>query len=163
QERRQHPGVVRGRTVHPLGRRGHPAVDVPAADDDRDLNAARLDASDLGGEVVDRLLVEPVVSGAHQRLAGQLQQDATADGRTRLPGLRGGLFGLDAHPSWKRSNSRTSAPSSARAWPTLLPVSWIQVWSASTRSAKKRLFSIPSTIFSRACSGFESTSSEFAK
>ena len=37
QDRREHAGVVRGRAVHPLGRGGHAAVDVAAADDDREL------------------------------------------------------------------------------------------------------------------------------
>ncbi len=44
---REHPRVVGGRTVHALGRRGHAAVDVPAADDDRELDAGRLDGDDL--------------------------------------------------------------------------------------------------------------------
>ena len=40
EERREHAGVVGGRAVHPaLGRRGHAAVEVPAADDDRDVDA----------------------------------------------------------------------------------------------------------------------------
>ena len=56
----------------------------------------------------------------------------------------------------------TSAPASDSAWPTVFAESWIQGWSASTWAAKKRLLSMPSTIFSRAGSGFDCTSSEFA-
>jgi len=51
----------------------------------------------------------------------------------------------------------------ASALPTEVDWSWIQAWSTRTPpgdAAKKRLPSMPSTIFSRAPSGFESTSSE---
>ena len=64
--------------------------------------------------------------------------------------------------SSKRSNSSTSAPSSASAWPTFLDESWIHSWSVSTFAPKNRLFSMPSTILSRACSGFDCTSSDAA-
>src|SRR5439155_7633830 len=98
---------------------------------------------------------------AQERRAGELEQDPLE--RRRFD-ARSGLLRLgNAHPpSAKRSNSSTSTPWSASACPTVLVVSWIQGCSVSTWAAKKRLFSIPSTIFSRACSGFESTSSEFA-
>ena len=48
EERREHPGVVGGRAVHPaLGRGGEAAVEVAAADDDRDVDAVAADAGDL--------------------------------------------------------------------------------------------------------------------
>ena len=64
-----------------------------------------------------------------------------------------------------RTNLATLAPESASAWPTVFDGSWIHA--CSTRvppgtAAKKRLFSMPSTIFSRAASGFDCTSSVFA-
>ena len=41
QDGREHAGVVGGRPVHPLGRGRHAAVDVAAADDDRELEPFR--------------------------------------------------------------------------------------------------------------------------
>ena len=41
---REHPHVVGGRAVHARGRARHAAVDVARADDDRDLDAALVDA-----------------------------------------------------------------------------------------------------------------------
>ena len=46
-DRGQHPDVVAGRAVHALGRRGHAAEDVAAADDDADLDAEAMDLGDL--------------------------------------------------------------------------------------------------------------------
>ncbi len=48
----------------------------PAADDDRHLDAALTHAGDLGGDAVDLGGVGAVIEVAHQRLAGELQQDA---------------------------------------------------------------------------------------
>ena len=50
QQRREHPGVVRRRAVHSLGRRCHAAVDVPGADDDRELRSGLVDRDDLLGD-----------------------------------------------------------------------------------------------------------------
>ena len=50
QDGREHARVVRGRAVHSLGRGRHAAVDVPAADDDRELEALRLHVDDLAGD-----------------------------------------------------------------------------------------------------------------
>src|SRR5207248_7338820 len=93
--------------------------------------------------------IDPVVTLAHERLAGELEQNPLERGF--------------AHPaSEKRWNSSTSAPASASTLPTVAEPSWIHGWSVRTppRSAKNRLFSMPSTIFSLACSGFDCTSSE---
>src|SRR5581483_3531197 len=107
------------------------------------------------------LRLDAVLAIAHERLARQLEQDAAEGGRATGSaelGLR-----LKRHPaSEKRWNSSTSPPASARTLPTVSEPSWFHSLSASTplRSAKKRLSSIPVTIFSRACSGFDCTSSE---
>src|SRR5207248_1356191 len=67
-----------------------------------------------------------VVARTHQRLAGQLQEDSAEHGMC----LRSGdcdFFGVNGHAlSSNRSNSSTSAPSSASAWPTFFDESWIQ-------------------------------------
>src|SRR5207248_203406 len=149
--------------VHALGSCGHTAVDVSGPDHDRRLDPRGVYVDDLLRNRIDRRAVDAVVTGTHQRLAGQLQQDATKD-RARVSRCCDHLFGLNGHQpvSSKRSNSSTSAPSSARAWPTFFEESWIHSWSLRTSAPKNRLFSIPSTIFSRACSGFDCTSSELA-
>ena len=77
---REHAGVVRRRAVHPLGRGGDAAVDVAAADDDRELQPLRLDVDDLTGDLVDRLRVGAVLVIPHQRLARELQEDAAESG-----------------------------------------------------------------------------------
>src|SRR5581483_105980 len=112
-------------------------------------------------ERVDRRRVEPEFRAAHQRLAGQLQQDAAERPRDR-PLLRVDRLGDGhpaAYPSAYQVYSTSSRPPCSSAFPTVSEVSWIQACSASTDSAKKRLLSMPSTIFSRTFSGFESTSS----
>ena len=47
QQRREHAGVVGRRAVHPVGRRRHAAVEVAAADDDRELGAGLAHRDDL--------------------------------------------------------------------------------------------------------------------
>ena len=64
----EHAGVVAGCAVHPLGGRSHAAVDVARADDDPDLDAHRLDADDLLGDLGDRGGIDPELTVAHQRL-----------------------------------------------------------------------------------------------
>ena len=76
EQRREHPRVVRGRAVHPLGRGRHAAVDVPGADDDRRLDAERVDSLDLRGDRLDARAVDPVLLAAEERLARELQEDA---------------------------------------------------------------------------------------
>src|SRR4051794_4711941 len=150
QHRREHPGVIGGRALHSLGGRRHAAVEVAAADHDRDLAALLAYVAELAREGADDRHVDAVVAHSHECFAGELQQHPAEAG-----------FG---HPeTLRRSNSTTSAPASFSACATVLDESCTQSWSTSTFAAKKRLFSIPSTIFSRACSGFDCTSSEFAK
>src|SRR5207302_4830525 len=158
-----HAGVVRGRPVHALRGGSHAAVDVPGADHERGLDAGGLHRDDLFGDGVNRLAVHAVLAGAHQRFARELEQDAP-EHRTQLGRGRGRFVGLDVHYalSSNRSNSSTSAPSSSSASPTFFEESWIHSWSSSTLAPKKRLFSMPSTILSRACSGFDCTSSVLA-
>src|SRR5207237_1159815 len=138
--------------------------DVPGADHDRELEPALPDIDDLVGDRVQPLRVEAVLSRSHQRLAGELEQGA-AEGRRRL------LAGWDAFrygsrlahsASANRANSSTPSPSSSRACPTVRPGSCTQDWSARTDSAKKRLASMPSTIFPRTASGFDCTSGSFS-
>src|SRR5262249_47781159 len=142
--------VVGGRPIHPaVGRFLQPAVEVPAADDDRDVDALAADPGDLFRERARDAGIDPVVARAHEGFAGEFEEYA--------PERR------SAHPaSEKRWNSSTSAPASASTLPTDIEPSWIHGWSerAPPRSAKNRLFSMPSTIFSRACSGLDCTSSE---
>ena len=76
----EHAGVVRRRAVHPLRGGGDAAVDVAAADDDRELQPLRLDVDDLTGDLVDRLRVGAVLVIPHQRLARELQEDAAESG-----------------------------------------------------------------------------------
>src|SRR5437588_8584731 len=159
QERREHAGVVGRRPLHSLRRRRKAAVEVAPADDDRDFDAVGMHIRDLAGELSDDADVDAVLAVAHQRLSRQLQQNALE------AGLLGGarlLASGGAHlpDSANSSNSSTSAPASCSAWPTDFEESWIHSWSTSTLAPKKRLFSMPSTIFSRACSGFDCTSSE---
>src|SRR5258706_550237 len=162
----QSESAVVGRgALHALGRGGEPAVEVPGADDDGDVDARRAHDRDLGGEALHHSDVDAVVALAHQRLAGELQHHAPKAG---VAGLRhvDRLLGSNAHrrqpASAKRWNSSTSAPASSSTFPTVLLPSWTQSWSASTFAPKKRLPSMPSTIFSRACSGLDNTSSVFA-
>ena len=74
--RRQHAHIVGGRAVEALGRGGHAAEDVAAADDEAQLMALRLRRCDLAGEAGDRFGIDAELALAHQRLARQLQQDA---------------------------------------------------------------------------------------
>ena len=76
----QHPHVVAGGAVHALGDAGDAAVDVPRAEDDGDLDAAVVDDLDLARDLAQAVGVGAVVQGAHQRLPGQLEQDATEGG-----------------------------------------------------------------------------------
>ena len=60
-----------------------PAVDVPGADDHRELRPGFLDGDDLLGDRGDGLRVDPVLAPTEQRLAGELQE--------RPPELRSAL------------------------------------------------------------------------
>ncbi len=164
QERREHARVVGGRPVHPLGRGAHAAVEVPAADDDGDLRARRLDGKHLARDRRDGARVDAVLAVAHQALARELEEGPPERGSDPRGRLRE-LLGPRAHePATEtRANAATLAPASSSALPTVFEASWIHACSSRTppgAAAKKRLASMPSTIFSRACSGFDSSSSE---
>src|SRR6266550_3930264 len=164
EQRREHAGVVGGRPLHAFRRGRHAAVEVAAAADDRNPDAARVHRRDFSGEPADDRNVDAVLARPHQRLSRKLQHDPAEDGVAVGRGSNRRLLGSNAHAeSAKTSNSSTSAPPSFKACPTVFEESWIHSWSTSTFAPKKRLLSIPSTIFSRACSGFDWTSSEFAK
>ena len=57
------PGVVGGGAVHALCGGRHAAVDVPGADDERDLDAARRTRVDLAGDRRHPLRVDAVGLG----------------------------------------------------------------------------------------------------
>jgi len=67
--------VIAGDPVHP--RRGglHPAEDVAAADDEGELDTEPVDGGQLVGEDADDFRVDPEAPGAHERLAGEFEQD----------------------------------------------------------------------------------------
>src|SRR5581483_10238245 len=136
-----------------------PAVDVAPADHERELDPARLHGHELHRERVDGRRVEPELGRPHQRLAGQLQQDPPERGLGRAPRL-----GDRRHqPSEYQTKSTSSSPPCSSAFATVRLSSWIHACSPSTDSAKKRLLSIPSTIFSRISAGLEVTSGSFSR
>jgi len=77
----EHAHVVAGRAVHPLRGGLHAAEDVARALHDRDLDAAIVHVLDLRGDRVDALGIGAVLEVAHERLPGQLEEDALEDGR----------------------------------------------------------------------------------
>ena len=100
QQRREHARVVGGGTIHSVGGRRHAAVEVPAADHDRELGAAAPNLDDLAGDRRHRLRVDTVLTVAHQALTRELQQHAaerrgSAGGRRphRVVGLAGSRAG----------------------------------------------------------------------
>ena len=117
QERREHSGVVRRGAVHALGRGGHAAVDVPGADDDRELRSRLVDRHDLLRDRDDRLRVDSVLAPSEERLARQLQEGAMELGAARGPRLLRDLLRARAHePATEmRTNRTTDAPASASA------------------------------------------------
>src|SRR5205823_6785117 len=128
------PGVVGGGAVHALGRRLDAAVDVPGTYDDRELDPGLPDLLDLVGDGRDPLRIEPVLALAHQRFAGELQED-TVKGRRLAFGRLLVRDRLRHSARAKRTNSSTSAPSSERACATVFEVSWIHCCSASAATA----------------------------
>src|SRR5919107_1561820 len=151
QDDREHPHVVRGRAVHALGGARDAAVDVAGPEHDRDLDAAIVHPLDLPRDRLQARRVGPVVQLAHQRLAGQLEQDAPEYGGRRV-----------AHsPTAKRVNRRitTFSPVLADRSPRSCSMvfesclsSLTCFWLRSTPSSSHFL-TRPSTIFGRMFSG----------
>ena len=80
---RQHAHVVARRAIHALGAGRHAAEDIAAADDDADLDAEALNFCDVRGNAGGDGGIDAEGLLAHQRLPGQLQQDAFIRGRRR--------------------------------------------------------------------------------
>ena len=73
---REHPRVVGGGAIHAGRSALHAANDVPAADDDGDLDAGLVHGDDLAGQRLDPLLVDAELALAAQSLARELEDDA---------------------------------------------------------------------------------------
>ena len=89
---------------------GHTAEDVAAADDDADFDAEALNLGDVGGDARGHGGVDAEGLLAHQRLPGQLQQDALVHGRRRR--RHTGII-VDSRQSIVGSLSQQSAVQSA--------------------------------------------------
>jgi hypothetical protein len=105
QQRREHSRVVGRRTLHPLRRCCEAAVEVPGADDDRDVDARRADDRDLVRERLDHVRVDAVVAPTHERLARELEEDSPEAGRSGLRRLDR-LLGPHAHRRQPASEKR---------------------------------------------------------
>ena len=128
QERRQHPGVVRGRAVHALGGGEHAAIDVPRTDDDRELGPRVVHGEHLAdrddGVGIDAVLapasteesfrsVRPGAGVSVETLAVAVSVRAVTVTETRV-------------------NRTTDALPSSSACPTVFDASWIHACSART-------------------------------
>ena len=82
-DRREHPHVIGGGAVHRTARAGrHAAKDIPTAQDrDGGLDAHGLNLGDISGDLRGYGRVDTVVLLAHQRFAGQFQENALVRGR----------------------------------------------------------------------------------
>src|SRR5919202_1495954 len=94
--------VIGRRPVHAGRGALQAAVDVPGADDDRDLDAALAHEGDLGGDRADALGIGAVLEVAHERLARQLEQDPPPRG------LGGHVKQRGYSPTAKREKRRTT-------------------------------------------------------
>ena len=72
----QHPHVIGAGPVEALGRGGHAAKDVAAADDETQLGAMLARGEYFAGERLDGVGVDAELAGTHQGLARQLEQNA---------------------------------------------------------------------------------------
>ena len=140
-ERGEHPHVVGGCTVHASSSRSDAPEDVAPADDDRHLDTEPYDLRDLGDDAIDHLAVDPVGVGAHQRLAGQLEQDALVRGRARRR-----RHGGDERRDDSRRVHLGASGSGFAATVTAPPDSRAQALAIAATSAAKSsfFFSIPS-------------------
>ena len=138
-----------------------PAVEVPRADDDRELDArARYHADDLPRERLDRRASMPNSSGP----ISASPESFSSTRRNGAPAARaaaGDLLRLAAvsPASEIRSNSTTSALVLERLRHRLRRVVDPRLLGEHL-GREEALVDHPSTIFSRACSGFDWTSSE---
>ena len=80
---REHPHVVPLRAVHSRTRTFETAKDVPAADDDRRLDAHALDFSHILGNLGRDDRIDPVGLLAHEGFAGNFQEDTLVGERGR--------------------------------------------------------------------------------
>jgi hypothetical protein len=72
----QHSHIISLGAIHAAGGPGHAAKDVAAADHEAHLHPHVHDIADILGDSRQRLRIQPIVSTAHQSLAGDLEQDA---------------------------------------------------------------------------------------
>ncbi len=73
---REHAHVVGLRAVHAARCGGQPAEDVAASDDDRDLHAVSGHRVDLLGKRIEDLGIDTGAGVAHERFAGQLEENS---------------------------------------------------------------------------------------
>src|SRR5262245_66239799 len=73
----QHPQLIAGRPFHAPFASGQAAEDVAPADDDDDLDAELANFTDLAGHVVNGFRANTDARLASQRLATELEQNAT--------------------------------------------------------------------------------------
>src|SRR6478672_7005142 len=78
--RREKPHLVARDTVDPLRSRRDPADDVPASEDDGDLDSETVDVTDLVGDPRDVLRLDAELPRPHQRLPRKLQENAAIGG-----------------------------------------------------------------------------------
>ena len=122
-DRRQHAHVVGSRAVHAARAGRQPAEDVAAADDDRGLDAKRLNLTDIVGDASRHGGIDAELLVAHQGFARQFQQDALVGrGWGGVRGHRKTIISrkarsLGAGPSFSlipQAEGRYSAPSPTR-------------------------------------------------
>src|SRR4029450_772333 len=155
-DRGQHAHVVALGAVQPGGGRGLAPPDVAAADHDGDLRVEGLaDLDHLGGDQVDDRLVDPEVLRAGEGLTGELEDDPPPVPGCSCVSVRSRVGAVGAHDPISTWAKRTIVAS-----PSMVAMVWLSsrtyFWSSSTRLAKNRPWSSPSTIFSMACSGLPS-------
>src|SRR5207247_3063890 len=146
------------RTVPAAGTPSKTPKDVPPADDDRDIDAKRRDASHLGAHPRDHLRIYPVALAAGDRLPRQLQDD-TAVRRARGPCTRRHPY--PASPTRNRAKRLTTTRSpvlaftpSTRSRTRVLPDASLTKGCSSRHCSPKNFSSLPSTILSMICGGF---------
>ena len=103
-DRRQHAHVVGGRPVHAARARRDATKDVAAADDDGGLDTHALDFGDVLGDLGGDGRIDAVVLRAHERFAGEFQEDAFVGRSSRAT-----VTGTD-YSSERLRRSRLSRP-----------------------------------------------------